>query len=172
MIDRAALFDALDALNIAHKTSEHEAVFTVEQSAGVKDQLPGGHTKNLFLKDKSGALFLICARADTPIRLNALHRHLGSKRLSFGRPDLLLAHLGVTPGSVTLFAILNDPQGAVQLVLDRALFDDPLVNFHPLINTATTSIASGRVVEFARAHNHDPVILDFAGLHSADADAT
>lgn len=172
MIDRTTLFAALDALGIPHSTTEHEAVFTVEQSAGIKDQLPGAHTKNLFLKAKDGALFLICARADTVIRLNKLHGQLNSKRLSFGSAERLKDALGVTPGSVTFFSILNDPQGEVSLVLDKALLGHKLVNFHPLINTATTSIPSDRLVDFARTHNHDPVIIDFTRLQDHGAAST
>ena len=166
-VSRDDLFAKLDSLGISHETAEHAAVFTVEEGAAIKAQLPGGHTKNLFLKDKAGRLFLVCALGSTQISVNKLHRHLDCKRLSFGKPDLLLAHLGVTPGSVTVFSVLNDSDGAVTLVLDKALFDDPLVNFHPLLNTATTTIASDRLVDFAKAAGHEPIILDFASLSDA-----
>ncbi len=158
------LFDLLDKLGIAHTTHEHEAIFTVEQGAHIKAKLPGGHTKNLFLKDKDGKLFLICALGDTKIAINKLHTFLGCKRLSFGKPDLMLEVLGVTPGSVTFFAIMNDTNAQVKLVLDAALFDHDLVNFHPLENSATTAIASRHLKDFARATGHDPVILDFASM--------
>lgn len=163
-VTRDALFAAFDELSIDHTMEEHPAVFTVEDGADIKGKIPGGHTKNLFLKDKTGRLFLVCALGSTQISVNKLHKHLDCKRLSFGKPDLLLEHLGVTPGSVTVFSVMNDTAGAVTLVLDKALFDDPLVNFHPLINTATTTIASGRLVDFARHAGHDPIVLDFANL--------
>jgi len=166
---RDDLFALLDSLSIGHTTAEHDAVFTVEEGAAIKAQLPGGHTKNLFLKDKAGRLFLVCALGATQISVNKLHRELDCKRLSFGKPDLLLEHLGVTPGSVTVFSVINDADGAVTLVLDKALFDDPLVNFHPLINTATTTIDSARLVDFARAAGHEPIILDFAAISAAQA---
>ncbi len=162
---RKDLFARLDALGVPHTTHEHAPVFTVEESQHIKSGLPGGHTKNLFLKDKDGRLFLICALGDTVIRINKLHPVLGCKRLSFGKPDLLLAHLGVTPGSVTLFSIMNDTEGAVTLVLDRALFDHPIVNFHPLLNTATTAIKAEHMMTFAEGCGHTPVVLDFKTLN-------
>ena len=159
-----ALFAQLDALGISHKTYTHRAVFTVEDSAGLKAGLPGGHTKNLFLKDKKGALFLVNAIADTQIPVNRLHTILGCQRLSFGKPDLLEASLGVTPGSVTFFAILNDAEGRVRLVLDKKLFDYELVNFHPLLNTATTAIKPDDLPVFARACGCEPFIVDFDSI--------
>lgn len=164
MTPRQALFSKLDALGIAHATHEHAPVFTVEESADIKAHLPGGHSKNLFLKDKSGALFLICALGDTQISVNKLHKTLGCKRLSFGKAELLLEHLGVTPGSVTLFSVMNDTQSAVTLVLDKALLDFDIVNFHPLKNDATTAIASQDMIKFAEGCAHTPLIIDFAAL--------
>lgn len=164
MITEMDLFAFLDSQNIAHETARHEAIFTVEAGAQIKAKIAGGHTKNLFLKDKSGALFLVCALGDTAVPVNKLHRHLDCKRLSFGKPDLLLEALGMTPGSVTVFSILNDTAGRVTLVLDKALMDNPKVNFHPLTNTATTTIASDRLIDFARAANHEPIVIDFAAL--------
>lgn len=161
---RKPLFDLLDKLGIEHTTHDHEAIFTVEQGAHIKAALPGGHTKNLFLKDKSGALFLVCALGETKIPVNQLHKVLDCKRLSFGKPGLMAEVLGVTPGSVTFFAIMNDRENRIQLVLDKALFDHDVVNFHPLENTATTAFASAELEVFANATGHNPVILDFATL--------
>lgn len=161
---RDALFEQLNTLGIAHSTYEHKAVFTVEESAEIKADLPGGHTKNLFLKDKNGQFFLICALGDTHVPVNKLHRILECKRLSFGKPEPLLEYLGVTPGSVTFFAILNDRENRVQLVLDKALFAHDIVNFHPLENTATTAVKSEALLTFAKAVDHDPVILDFSEI--------
>jgi len=163
-LNRAALFERLDRLGIAHKTHEHKAVFTVEQSAQIKEDLPGGHTKNLFLKDKAGALFLICALGDTLVPVNKLHKHLTCKRLSFGKPELLLETLGVTPGSVTFFAIMNDKEARVRLVLDKALFKHDIINFHPLENTATTAFKSADMEAFAKDTDHEPIIMNFAAF--------
>ena len=165
--DRAALFAKLNALNITHKTHDHTPIFTVADGAHIKTSLPGGHTKNLFLKDKSGALFLVCALGDTEIAVNRLHKDLGCKRLSFGKAELLLDTLGVTPGSVTVFAVMNDIAGAVTLVLDAALLDYDIVNFHPMKNNATTALSSADMIKFAKAVNHDPIILDFKALNDA-----
>ncbi len=161
---RAELFAQFDSLSIAHTTHEHIPIFTVEEGAEIKAKLPGGHTKNLFLKDKSDALFLVCALGDTHIAVNRLHKELGCKRLSFGKPDLMLEHLGVTPGSVTLFAIMNDTSHAVTLVIDKALLAYDIVNFHPLKNDATTAISSADMIKFAKAVNHNPIIMDFEAL--------
>lgn len=161
---RKPLFDLLDKLGIARTVHEHEAIFTVEQGAHIKAALPGGHTKNLFLKDKSGTLFLVCALGETKIPVNQLHKVLGCKRLSFGKPDLMEEVLGVTPGSVTFFAIMNDWENRVQLVLDKALFTHETVNFHPLENTGTTAFAASDMEVFAAATGHDPIILDFAAI--------
>jgi len=163
-IQRRALFEKLDALDIEHKTHEHKAVFTVEESADIKASLPGGHTKNLFLKDKKGQFFLVCCIADTQVPVNKLHRTLECKRLSFGKAEPLLEYLGVLPGSVTFFAIMNDTENVVRLVLDKNLFDHEIVNFHPMQNTATTAVKSTDLVTFAKAVDHDPVIIDFANV--------
>jgi len=161
---RSELFTKLDNLGIAHETYEHEPVFTVEESTAIKAKIAGGHSKNLFLKDKSRAFFLICAQSDTPIKINKLHPVLNCKRLSFGKPDALLEKLGVTPGSVTLFSIINDVDGDVTLIIDQRLTEHELVNFHPLLNNATTAITSQDMIKFAKATGHDPIVLDFMAL--------
>ncbi|GLQ23805.1 DNA-binding protein [Algimonas ampicilliniresistens] len=162
------LYALLDQLGIAHQTEEHEAVFTVEESRDIKARLPGGHSKNLFLKDKAGQFVLISALADTPIKLNRLHAHLGMKRLSFGREEALFDHLGVRPGSVTVFSVMNDTNAQVRLVLDAALFEQEFVWFHPLRNTASTRVRADDLIAFAKATEHDPLILDLAGLAAGD----
>lgn len=167
---REHLFARLDDLGIHHKTVDHEPVFTVEESAEIKAGLPGGHTKNLFLKDKAGALFLICAQSDSVVKVNKLHPMLGCKRLSFGKPELLEAHLGVTPGSVTLFSIMNDEVGDVALIIDKALIEHEIVNFHPLKNDATTAISSADMIKFARAAGHDPIIMDFSAMNEDNSE--
>ena len=167
-VSRQDLFDYLDKLNIAHNTLNHDPIFRVEDSLELKAQRPGANTKNLFLKDKAGKFFLICAQSDTNIHINKLHPILGCKRLSFGKTDPLLELLGVTPGSVTLFSILNDTESAVTLILDAALMNHDIVNFHPLLNDATTAISSADMIKFAKATGHNPVILDFAELSEKD----
>ncbi len=161
---REDLMAKLAALGISHTTVDHKPVFTVEESAEIKADLPGARTKNLFLKDKGGNFFLICAESHAQIKVNKLHPHLGCKQLSFANADYLMEHLGVTPGSVCLFSIMNDTSGAVALVIDKTLADADIVNFHPLLNDATTAISSADMIKFAQAVDHKPVIMDFAVL--------
>jgi Ala-tRNA(Pro) deacylase len=151
----------LDALEIPHATTRHRPVFTVAESADLKASMPGGHTKNLFLKDKKGALFLICAIADTAIDLNAVSRLIGAARFSFGNSEILMRPLGVEPGSVTLFALINDPERRVTLILDEALFAHDPVNFHPLRNDATTAISPAGMLKFVRFLGREPIRLAF-----------
>jgi Ala-tRNA(Pro) deacylase len=155
------LYARFDVLGIAHTTHAHRPIFTVEEGADLKATLPGGHTKNLFLKDKKSRLFLLSALGDTKIDLNAVSKLIGSGRFSFGNADLLMQHLGVTPGSVTMFALINDAVGDVQLILDEALFAHDPVNFHPLRNDATTAVSPADMLKFARATGHEPIRLAF-----------
>ena len=157
---RAALFALLDRLGIATTTHEHEAVFTVAASRHVKEQIPGGHTKNLFLKDKKGRLFLVVALGDAVLDLKRLHEVIGaSGRLSFGSGELLEEVWGVKPGSVTPFGAIADTAGRVTVILDAAMMEHEILNYHPLENTATTSIARRDLVAFLEATGHPPQIL-------------
>ena len=166
---RAELFAHLAALGIETETLDHEAVFTVEQSSKLERTLPGGHTKNLFLKDKKGALFLVVALGSARIDLKTLHKELGSDRLSFGKPELLMEVLGVAPGSVTPFALINDKARRVTVILDADMMRHERLNFHPLENTATTNIARDDLLRFIRACGHEPsiVMLPSAALPGA-----
>ncbi len=159
----AELFAYLDRLGIAHATVTHPPLFTVEQSQALRGQIPGSHTKNLFLKDKKGALFLVTAPEDAEIELKSLHRRLGAGgRFSFGSAEQMLATLGVEPGAVTLFGALNDINHRVTIVLDTRLMEHATVNCHPLVNTMTTSIAREGLVAFLRATGHPPRIVPVA----------
>ena len=156
----ADLFALLDRLGIGTSTIEHEPVFTVAESRAIKESIPGGHSKNLFLKDKKGRIFLVVAKDDTPIDLKRLHETIGATgRLSFGSPELLREVLGVEPGSVTPFAALNDRNGRVSVILDAALMAFEEVNFHPLLNAMTTTIAREDLTAFLRATGHEPITL-------------
>lgn len=164
MLDRAGLLDLFDQLGIAHATLDHPAVFRVGEGTEIKARIPGAHTKNLFLKDARGDLWLVCARDDTAIDLKRLHGVIGSARLSFGAPDLMEASLGVTPGSVTLFALANDPLHRVRLVLDLALAEADEVSFHPLQNTATTTVSQLGLRRFLEHLGREPLVVDFPRL--------
>jgi Ala-tRNA(Pro) deacylase len=167
MKSRADLFDLLDRHGIEHATVEHEAVFRVGEGEAVKATIPGAHTKNLFLKDAKSRLWLVSAQDWTVIDLKTLHRRIGAARLSFGNPDLMLETLGVTPGSVTAFALINDTEHRVGFVLDAALAEAKVVNFHPLANTATTSVGQEGFRRFLEIIGVVPIIVDFAGLTEA-----
>jgi Ala-tRNA(Pro) deacylase len=158
------LFALLDRLGIRHATHRHAPVFRVEEGHEIKAALPGGHTKNLFLKDAKDQVWLISALGETRIDLKALPRVIGSARLSFGREALLWELLGVRPGSVTLFALINDRGRRVRLVLDKALFDHELVNFHPLANDATTAVSTEGMMRFLRHLGVEPQLVDFAAV--------
>lgn len=154
------LFAAFRELGIETRTMAHAAVFTVAESRFIKEAIPGGHSKNLFVKDRRGSLFLVVAHADTLIDLKRLHETIGAAgRVSFGSADLLRAVLGVEPGSVTPFAVVNDTDRRVAVILDENLMAFEEVNFHPLVNTATTTIARGDLVRFLEATGHPPRIL-------------
>ena len=151
------LFRYLDCLCIAHKTVTHPPVFTVEEARTLRGKLAGGHTKNLFLRDKKGALFLVVAPEDASIELRSLHRLLGaSGRFSFGSAELLRETLGVEPGSVTPFAAINDKAGRVTVILDAAMMANETLNFHPLANTRTTTISRDGLLKFLDAAGHPP----------------
>jgi Ala-tRNA(Pro) deacylase len=160
MPDPSALFAFLDQLGIVHRTVSHPALFTVDQSQSLRGAIPGGHTKNLFLRDKKGALFLVTALEDAVIELKSLHRLLGaSGRFSFGSAELMRETLGIEPGAVTPFAAMNDTDRRVSVVLDAALMRHATINCHPLVNTMTTSIAREDLVRFLGATGHPPRIV-------------
>jgi Ala-tRNA(Pro) deacylase len=161
--DRAKLFARLEELGIAATTVEHAPVFTVEESQGLRGTLPGAHTKNLFLKDKNGRMVLVVAKEDTRVDLKALAKRLGFGRFSFGKPDLLMEVLGIEPGSVTAFALINETSIRVAaVVVDEALMSFDEVNCHPLVNSATTRIATTDLIRFMEACGHVPKILPLA----------
>jgi Ala-tRNA(Pro) deacylase len=158
------LFAYLDRLGVAHRTVSHPPVFTVEEARALRGQVAGGHTKNLFLRDKKGALFLVVALEDAAIELKSLHRLLGaSGRFSFGAAELLRETLGVEPGAVTPFAAVNDIAGRVTVILDAAMMAHEVLNFHPLANTKTTTISREGLLKFLHATGHPPRIEAIAG---------
>jgi Ala-tRNA(Pro) deacylase len=158
------LFTALDGLGISHTTVKHPPLFTVEQSRNLRGQIPGGHTKNLFLRDKKYAIYLVVTLEDAEIDLKGLHRVLGANgRFSFGSSDLMREVLGVEPGSVTPFSVINDTQGRVTVVLDAAMMEHTTLNYHPLVNTMTTSIGREDLVKFLESTGHIPRIERLSG---------
>ncbi len=158
--DQEQLLARLGELGIAQDTIEHPAVFTVEEAQAHTAHLPGGHCKSLFLKDKKGGLWLLVCLDRRRIDMNRLAKTIGSPRLSFGKPELLLDVLGVTPGTVTPFALINDSDHQVRPLLDKAMLEHDLLNYHPLINEATTTIKSVDLPVFIKAMGHEPEVID------------
>lgn len=158
-LTRDELLQRLAALGIATETVDHPPLHTVAQSQRLRGQIAGAHTKNLFLKCKRDRLWLVVALEDARIELKTLHRRIGSGRLSFGSPALLQETLGLAPGSVTPFGLINDTARRVTPVFDSALMRHERLNFHPLENTATTTIARDGLLAFVRACGHEPLIV-------------
>jgi Ala-tRNA(Pro) deacylase len=163
MRSRDELLALFDLHGVAHATLDHPAVFRVGEGEDIKQRLPGAHTKNLFLKDSRDQLWLVSAEQEARIDLKRLPAVIGSGRLSFGSAELMEEVLGVTPGSVTAFALINDSDRRVRFVLDAALHEADRVNFHPLVNTATTTVSQDGLRAFLRALGVVPMIVDFTG---------
>jgi Ala-tRNA(Pro) deacylase len=154
------LFAFLDTLGIEHSTMMHPPIFTVGEGREWHDKIPGLHCKNLFLKDKKGKIWLAVMPGEKRADLNRLEKRVRSARLSFGKPELLLEVLGLTPGSVTPFGLINDKARRVTVIVDQDLPKAEWVNFHPLHNAASTTLRSADLSRFMRALGYDPVIVD------------
>lgn len=159
-----ALYARFRALGIAWTTHAHAPVFTVEEAQNLRGTLPGMHTKNLFLKDKAGGLWLVVAREELRIDLNALSKALGAPRFSFGKPELMVEMLGIAPGAVSPFTLMNDQtnNGAARVtaVFDKGMMEAEILNFHPLRNDRTTAISPSDLLKFAADTGHIPRLLD------------
>ena len=154
------LFAFLQKLGIEVRTESHPPLFTVADSQALRGEIPGGHTKNLFLKDKKDNFFLVTVDEEAEVDLKQIHHVIGAaSRVSFGKPEALMELLGVIPGAVTAFGLINDRNGTVNFVIDSALLENETINAHPLTNEATTSIAAQDLLRFARATGHEPAIL-------------
>jgi len=163
-----ALLRRLDALGIRHATHHHPAVFTVAESTALRGELPGGHCKSLFLKDRKDGLWLVVLLEHRQLDLKALADRLEAPRFSFGSPALLSTVLGVTPGSVTPFALINDGERRVRVVLDAEMLEQDPLNYHPLVNTATTAVSPADLLKFIAGCGHEPRIIAMAGLERGD----
>ena len=156
------LLARLRELGISTTTHDHPPLFTVEESKRLRGRLPGGHCKSLFLKDKADQLWLVVTLEDRAVDLKELRRRLGARKtLSFGAPELLMEILGVSPGAVTPFGVINDRAGRVQVVLDQRMLDHDPLNYHPLTNARTMAIAPKDLLAFLKACGHEPRLLDF-----------
>ncbi|MEE9209499.1 MAG: prolyl-tRNA synthetase associated domain-containing protein [Kiloniellales bacterium] len=158
------LLGRLRELGIKTETVRHPPVFTVEEAKAQRGELPGSHIKNLFLRNKKGAMWLVTCLEDRQIDLKALGTALEAGRFSFGSAERLMTYLGVLPGAVTPFAVINDKDAHVQVVLDRGLLDHDPINAHPLVNDMTTAIAAQDLIRFLEAVGHPPRIFDLSTL--------
>ena len=156
------LFAFLDSLGIVYRTVTHPPLFTVADSQKLRGTIPGAHTKNLLLRDKRDTVVLAVALEDAVIDLKGLHRLLGASRFSFASAAVMRALIGVEPGAVTPFAAINDKAGRVSVVLDAAMMAEPVLNYHPLVNTMTTALSGDHLVKFLEATWHRPRILALA----------
>jgi len=161
------LFRKLDALGVDHATVTHPPLRTVEDSQALRGDLPGGHAKNLFLKSKKGGLYLLVAEETAPVRLKEFGKAIGVGALSFAKPELLMATLGVIPGAVTPFALINAAPGAVEVFFDQALLRSDPLNFHPLENTMTTTVSRDGLLAFLAGLGHTYRTMDFATPHAS-----
>jgi Ala-tRNA(Pro) deacylase len=154
------LFAYLDSLGVEHSTIEHPPIFTVEDGRAWHDRIPGLHCKNLFLKDREGKFWLVLMPGDKRAMLNLVEKRIGSARLSFGKPDRLMDIMGLTPGSVTPFGLMNDQARALTVLVDEDLLKSEWVNFHPLHNAASTTLRSRDLMTFIRSLGHEPIVLN------------
>ncbi len=155
----SAVYRRLSALGIGWQTHAHAPLFTVEEARHLRGSLPGIHTKNLFLEDRKGRFWLVVAREELAVDLNALARSLGAPRFSFGKPERMVELLGVAPGAVNPFAVMNDPECRVTVVLDEKLIEGGMVNFHPMRNDRTTAISSAGLMGFLEGCGRRPMIV-------------
>ena len=158
----ADLLARLVTLDIAHRTVEHSPVFTVAESKGLRAEFPGGHTKNLFLRNKKGRMWLVTCLEDRVIDLKELAQRLGAGRFSFASAQRLMHYLGVIPGAVTPFAVINDHGGVVQVVLDAGLLAHDPLNFHPLDNAMTTALSADGLLRFLEYADHSPQLVELS----------
>lgn len=154
------LFSYLDRLGIPHQTTQHPPLFTVEEGRDWHDKIPGTHCKNLFLKDGKGKLWLVVMLADKRADLAGIARRIGAAKLSFAKPEVLNEVLGLTPGSVTPFALMNDTERRVTVVLDEGMMSCEMVNYHPMHNAASTTVRSADLLKFVKALEYEPVITE------------
>ncbi len=159
-LNQQQLIDYLNELAIPVITIAHPPLHTVADSKALRGEIPGGHTKNLFLKDRKDQHFLLTVGEDAVVDLKTIHTIIGAAgKVSFGKPEALLELLGVMPGAVTVFGAVNDAEGKVKVFLDAGLMANAIINGHPLVNDATTSIEAQDLIKFLNATGHAPNIL-------------
>jgi Ala-tRNA(Pro) deacylase len=166
---QAELYALLNEHAIAYAHHTHPPLFTVADSQSLRGELPGGHVKNMFMKDKKGAIWLATCMEDRRIRIRDLEKEISARNLSFAKEPLLWEMLGVRPGAVTPFGLINDRAGQrVRIALDVQMLEHDPLNFHPLHNEATTAISKEGFLKFLTLTGHDPVLVDFNRLEAME----
>lgn len=156
------LMAQLENMGIEFKLYHHEAVYTVEESEKVDAGIEGTPCRNLFLRDKKKKNFLVVLQHATEVDMKKLPSVIGSDRLSFGSADRLWQYLGVRPGSVCPFAITNDTDNQVKILLDKSMMETDLVNYHPLLNTMTVGLTPDDLIKFIESTGHEAHIVDLS----------
>ncbi|MEM6780481.1 MAG: prolyl-tRNA synthetase associated domain-containing protein [Pseudomonadota bacterium] len=157
-----SLMTKLDDLDINYTRYDHEAVFTVAESEKLDAEIPGVHCRNLFVRDKKKNMFLVVLPNEVEVDMKKLAPVIDAGRLSFGSADRLWENLGVRPGSVCPFAIINDIDKNVKIVLDKGMMEADIVNYHPLINTMTLGLSPSDLLKFVQDNGHEPLITDLS----------
>lgn len=155
-----SLLQKLENLGIEYVLHYHEAVYTVAESEKIDTDISGTHCRNLFLRDKKKKNFLLVLQNATQVDVKKLPSVIGSDRLSFGSADRLWQYLGVRPGSVCPFSIVNDAEKQVKILLDKSMMETDIVNYHPLLNTMTVSLKPTDLVKFIEDCGHEAHIVD------------
>ena len=161
MLSKEELIKLLDESNCDYEVKEHAPLFTVEDSKSLRGSILGAHSKNLFLKDAKGQFYLLSVEENTKVDLKKIKNFIGSKKLSFAKAEYLESILGIEPGSVSPFALINDVDKKVLFFLDKNFLNYEKLNFHPLVNTATVNIATSDMIKFIE-EKHNPIkYIDF-----------
>lgn len=153
------LLSVLDKIGIEYTNHEHPAVYTVEEADLHHEGIDGVHSKNLFFKDRKKNLILIVTLSDKPIKIKEVEKKIDTKGLTFGKPELLAEVLGVIPGAVTPLAVINAKNHDLRVILDEEMMEHDLLNFHPIVNTATTTIRSKDLLKFMEHCNQGAEII-------------
>ncbi len=153
MLTKTDLFELLSVKNIDYQIHDHKPLFTVQDSENLRGSIKGAHTKNLFLKNKKNKFFLFSCDEKAKVDLKKFSKSIDAKNLSFANEHYLKQYLGIKPGSVSPYSLLNDKNNVVDFYLDEKLYDSEIINYHPLINTTTISVKTSKLIDFILENN-------------------
>ncbi|MCK4499321.1 prolyl-tRNA synthetase associated domain-containing protein [Candidatus Babeliales bacterium] len=155
-----AVFEFFKKHDIPFKNFEHNPVFTANEKIELDEPVPGAHNKTLFLKNKKDQYWLVSILEHQRLDIKKLQELVESGKLSFASPELLLEKLGITPGSVTPFALMNRSSQGVSVILDEEMMKHKILNFHPMHNDMTTGISREDFLRFIKLCGHTPMVID------------